>query len=71
MRRGQLAERKVRRRGSPIRPPATELETRGRELDKRLTRFVQRLQRRQLEGVEMRHERLHVAALKAVAPAEA
>ena len=54
--------------------PATAdewLETRGRELDRRLKRFAQRLQRGQLEGVEMRDERLHVAALKAVAPAEA
>ena len=54
--------------------PATAdewLETRGRELDRRLKRFAQRLKRGQLEGVEMRDERLHVAALKAVAPAEA
>jgi Tn3 transposase DDE domain len=54
--------------------PATAeewLETRGRELDRRLKRFAQRLQRGQLEGVEMRDERLRVAALKAVAPAEA
>ena len=54
--------------------PATAdewLETRGRELDRRLKRFAQRLQRGQLEGVEMRDERLHVAALKAVAPTEA
>jgi hypothetical protein len=54
--------------------PATAdewLETRGRELDRRLRRFAQRLPRGQLEGVEMRDERLHVAALKAVAPAEA
>jgi hypothetical protein len=46
-------------------------ETRGRELDRRLKRFAQRLQRAQLEGVEMRDDRLHVAALKAVAPTEA
>ena len=54
--------------------PATAdewLETHGRELDRRLKRFAQRLQRGQLEGVEMRDERLHAAALKAVAPAEA
>ena len=54
--------------------PATAdewLETRGRELDRRLKRFAQRLERGQLEGVEMRDERLHVAALKAIAPAEA
>src|SRR5208283_2614169 len=54
--------------------PATAdewLETRGRELDRRLKRFAQRLQRGQLEGVEMRDERLHVAALKAVTPTEA
>jgi len=54
--------------------PATAdawLAARGRDLDGRLKRFAQRLRRGQLDGVEWRDERLHIAALKATAPAEA
>jgi TnpA family transposase len=47
------------------------LAVRGRELDERLKRFAQRLRDGQLEGVELRDERLHIAALKATAPPEA
>lgn len=57
-----------------LRLPATAeewLAVRGRELDERLKRFAQRLRGGQLEGVELRDERLHIAALKASAPAEA
>jgi TnpA family transposase len=54
--------------------PATAdewLATRCRELDARLRRFAQRLQRGRLEGVELRDDRLHVAPVKAATPAEA
>lgn len=54
--------------------PATAeewLAARGRDLDERLKRFAQRLRDGQLEGVELRDERLHIAALKATAPPEA
>ncbi|CBS91122.1 Tn3-like element ISAli20 family transposase [Azospirillum lipoferum] len=43
----------------------------GRDLDEQLKRFAQRLRDGQLEGVELRDERLHIAALKATAPPEA
>lgn len=54
--------------------PATAeewLAARGRDLDERLKRFAQRLRDGQIEGVELRDERLHIAALKASAPLEA
>ena len=47
------------------------LAARGKELDRRLKRFARRLRRGELEGVELRDERLHVAAVKASAPPEA
>ena len=53
--------------------PATAdewLATRGRELDARLKRFAQRLQRGQIEGVELRDNRLHIAQLKALTSTE-
>ena len=48
--------------------PATAddwLESRGRELDWRLKRFVHRLQRGRLEGVELRDGRLHITPVRA------
>lgn len=54
--------------------PATAdawLESRGRELDWRLKRFVHRLQRGRLEGVELRDRRLHVSPIRATATNEA
>lgn len=53
--------------------PATAdewLRTKGAELDQRLNRFARRLQRGELEGVELRDERLHVAPIKATATPE-
>lgn len=47
------------------------LTARGKELDRRLRRFARRLRRGELEGVELRDERLHVAAVKSSAPPEA
>jgi TnpA family transposase len=47
------------------------LEGRGRELDWRLKRFAHRLQRGQLEGVEMRDDRLHITPVKLSTPLEA
>jgi len=47
------------------------LESRGRELDWRLKRFAHRLQRGQLEGVEMRDDRLHITPVKLITPPEA
>lgn len=47
------------------------LAARGKELDRRLKRFARRLRRGELEGVELRDKRLHVAAVKASAPPEA
>ena len=47
------------------------LAARGKELDQRLRRFARRLRRGELEGVELRDERLHVAAVRASAPPEA
>jgi TnpA family transposase len=54
--------------------PATAeewIEHRGRELDWRLKRFAHRLHRGQLDGVEMRDDRLHVTPIKLVTPPEA
>ena len=54
--------------------PATAdewLARRGAELDRRLKRFARRLQRGELEGVELRDGRLHVAPVKAATPPEA
>ena len=54
--------------------PATAdewLAIRRKELDRRLTRFALRLRRGELEGVELRDERLHVAPVKAATPPEA
>ena len=54
--------------------PATAdewLDQRGRELDWRLKRFSQRLNRNQLEGVSFIDGRLQVTPVRAVAPAEA
>ena len=54
--------------------PATAdewLKTRGAELDRRLKRFVHRLRRGELEGVELRDGRLHVSPVKAATPPEA
>ena len=48
--------------------PATAdewLATRGAELDRRLRRFARRLRRGELEGVELRDGRLHVAPVRA------
>jgi TnpA family transposase len=48
--------------------PATAdewLARRGADLDQRLKRFARRLRRGELEGVEMRENRLHVAPVKA------
>lgn len=47
------------------------LASRSQELDERLKRFAQRLRRNQLDGVELRDERLHITPLKAATPAEA
>jgi TnpA family transposase len=47
------------------------LAARGRELDRRLKRFSQRLQRGELDGVEMRNDRLHITPVKAATPPEA
>ncbi len=47
------------------------LAARGQELDERLKRFAQRLRRNQLDGVELRDERLHITPVKAATPAEA
>ena len=47
------------------------LAARGKELDQRLRRFARRLRRGELEGVELRDERLDVVAVKASAPPEA
>ena len=54
--------------------PATAdewLAARGAELDRRLKRFARRLRRGELEGVELRDGRLHVAPVKAATPPEA
>jgi TnpA family transposase len=54
--------------------PATAdewLATKGQELDRRLKRFARRLKRGELEGVELRDGRLHIAPVKASAPPEA
>ena len=54
--------------------PATAdewLAARGAELDRRLKRFARRLQRGELEGVELRDGRLHVTPVKADTPPEA
>lgn len=54
--------------------PATAdewLAKRGAELDRRLRRFGRRLRRGELEGVELRDDRLHVASVKAATPPEA
>lgn len=54
--------------------PATAgewLAARGAELDRRLRRFARRLRRGELEGVEMRDGRLHVAPVRASTPPEA
>ena len=47
------------------------LAARGAELDRRLKRFARRLQRGELEGVELRDGRLHVTPVKAATPPEA
>jgi hypothetical protein len=47
------------------------LAGRSQELDERLKRFAQRLRRNQLDGVELRDERLHITPVKAATPAEA
>ena len=47
------------------------LATRGLDLDRRLKRFARRLRRGELEGVELRDGRLHVAPVKASAPPDA
>ena len=47
------------------------LAKRGAELDRRLKRFARRLRRGELEGVELRDGRLHVAPVKATTPPEA
>jgi TnpA family transposase len=47
------------------------LESRGQELDWRLKRFAHRLQRGQLEGVEMRDDRLHISPVRLATPPEA
>jgi len=54
--------------------PATAdewLASRGAELDRRLKRFARRFRRGELEGVELRDGRLHVAPVKATTPPEA
>jgi hypothetical protein len=54
--------------------PATAdewLAARGAELDRRLKRFARRLQRGELEGVELRDGRLHIAPAKTATPPEA
>jgi TnpA family transposase len=54
--------------------PATAdewLARRGAELDRRLKRFARRLRRAELEGVELRDGRLHIAAIMAATPPEA
>jgi hypothetical protein len=51
--------------------PATAdewLAARGAELDRRLKRFARRLQRGELEGIELRDGRLHVTSVKATPP---
>jgi TnpA family transposase len=53
--------------------PATAdewLATRGKELDRRLKHFADRLRRGELDGVELRDERLHVTPAKASATPE-
>lgn len=53
--------------------PATAdewLATRGKELDRRLKHFADRLRRGELDGVELRDERLHVTSAKASATPE-
>jgi len=47
------------------------LESRGRELDWRLTRFAHRLRQGKLEGVEFRDERLSITPIRATATLEA
>jgi hypothetical protein len=57
-----------------LRLPATAdewLANRGAELDRRLRRFSRRLRRGELEGVELRDGRPHVASVKAATPPEA
>lgn len=54
--------------------PATAdewLATQGAELDRRPRHFARRLKRGELEGVEFRDGRLHVAPMRALAPPEA
>ena len=54
--------------------PATAdewLATRGADLDRRLKGFARQLRRGELDGVELRDGRLHVAPVKASAPPEA
>ena len=56
-----------------LKPPATAddwLAGRASELDRRLKRFSRRLLRGELEGVELRDGRLHVAPVKATATPE-
>lgn len=47
------------------------LAARGAELDRRLQQFARRLRRGELDGVEMRDGRLHIAPVRASAPADA
>ncbi|CAO3383320.1 Tn3 family transposase [Azospirillum argentinense] len=47
------------------------LAARGQELDERLKHFTQCLRCNQLDGVELRDERLHITPLKAATPTEA
>lgn len=47
------------------------LEQRGRELDWRLKKFAQRLNRKQLEGVSFIEDRLQISPVKTTAPIEA
>jgi TnpA family transposase len=64
----------VSRIASKLALPATAdewLASRGAELDRRLKRFARRLRRGELEGVELRDGRLHVAPVKATTPPEA
>lgn len=54
--------------------PATAdawLAAQGKELDRRLRRFARRLRQGELEGVEWRDERLHVAPVRTSSPPEA
>ncbi len=69
-----LPEAAVPEVAAGLKLPATAdewLATRGADLDQRLKRFSRRLQRGELEGVEMRDGRLHVTPVKATATPEA